>query len=89
MKNIKYALLGATFLLASSPAFADPTNITTGLNSITSWLLATAKPVAILALMGGGFMKFTGRMAWGYLVAIIVGVAIIFGAPQIVSWFYS
>lgn len=73
--------------LISSPAFADdPTNISNGLNSITSWVKTAAVPIGILAVMGAGFAKLTGRLDWPRFFSVLVGIGIIFGATQIVSW---
>jgi type IV secretion system protein VirB2 len=71
----------------ASPAFADdPTNISNGLNSITSWVKTAAVPIGILAVMGAGFAKLTGRLDWPRFFSVLVGIGIIFGATQIVGW---
>ena len=83
----RHGLFAAVILLVSSPAFADdPTNISNGLNSITAWVKTAAVPVGILAVMGAGFAKLTGRLDWTRFFSVLVGIGIIFGATQIVSW---
>lgn len=83
----RYAGLVAAATLAASPAFADdPTNISTGLNSITTWVKTAAVPLGILAVMGAGFAKFAGRLDWPRFFSVLVGIGIVFGATQIVSW---
>lgn len=77
----------AAVSLAASPAFADdPTNISNGLNSITTWVKTAAVPIGILAVMGAGFAKLTGRLDWPRFFSVLVGIGIIFGATQIVGW---
>lgn len=83
----RYASLVAAATLMASPAFADdPTNISTGLNSITTWVKTAAVPLGILAVMGAGFAKFAGRLDWPRFFSVLVGIGIVFGATQIVSW---
>jgi type IV secretion system protein VirB2 len=50
--------------------------------NITSWLT----PVAIILVMVLGGMAMAGRLAWGWVIGVILGIAIAFGAPQIVAW---
>jgi type IV secretory pathway VirB2 component (pilin) len=33
-----------------------------------------------------GIMAMANRISWGWPIAAIVGIAIVFGAPQIVTW---
>ena len=85
--RVRYAGLGLAILLLSSPALADdPTNISNGLNSITTWVKTAAVPLGILAVMGAGFAKLTGRLDWPRFFSVLVGIGIIFGAAQIVGW---
>ena len=85
--RVRYAGLGLVILLLSSPALADdPTNISNGLNSITTWVKTAAVPLGILAVMGAGFAKLTGRLDWPRFFSVLVGIGIIFGATQIVGW---
>jgi type IV secretion system protein VirB2 len=83
----RHAVLGLAMLVLTSPALADdPTNISNGLNSITTWVKTAAVPIGILAVMGAGFAKLTGRLDWPRFFSVLVGIGIIFGATQIVSW---
>ena len=80
------ATAGAVALMAS-PAFADdPTNISNGLNSITTWVKSAAVPLGVLAVMATGAAKLTGRLDWPRFFSVLVGIGIIFGASQIVGW---
>jgi len=73
-------------IAAPTSAWADPTNITTGLNSVTTWVLTAAKSICILAVIGCGFAKLAGRMQWGHFFSVMTGAAIIFGASEIAGW---
>lgn len=44
-----------------------------------------ARSVAIIAVCFLGFLFLTGRMAWQMAFSIIVGIAIIFGAGELVD----
>lgn len=50
--------------------------------NITTWLT----PIAIILVMVLGGMAMAGRMSWGWCIGCILGIAIAFGAPQIVAW---
>ena len=73
--------------LLPSAALADPTNITTGLTSVETWLLSAAKIIAIIAFIGCGLAKMMGRLQWGYFFSVAAGCAIVFGAAEIAPWF--
>jgi type IV secretion system protein VirB2 len=36
--------------------------------------------------MGLGAMAMANRLSWGWCIGTILGIAIAFGAPQIVTW---
>ena len=40
--------------------------------------------VAIIAVMGLGFLALAGRLSWIMAGGVILGIGIVFGAPQIV-----
>jgi len=58
----------------------------TGANSLQTNILAWLTPVAIILIMVLGGMAMANRMSWGWCIGAILGVAIAFGAPQIVTW---
>lgn len=58
----------------------------TGANSLQTNILAWLTPVAIILIMVLGAMAMANRMSWGWCIGAILGVAIAFGAPQIVTW---
>ena len=89
MKKIN--LLGALALLSLSLvpdlALAQAASpFMTGATSLQSNILAWLTPVAIILVMVLGAMAMANRMSWGWCLGAILGIAIAFGAPQIVSW---
>jgi len=58
----------------------------TGATSLQSNILAWATPIAVILIMVLGIMAMANRISWGWPIAAIVGIAVVFGAPQIVTW---
>ncbi|HEY8052829.1 MAG TPA: TrbC/VirB2 family protein [Steroidobacteraceae bacterium] len=58
----------------------------TGATALQTNILAWLTPVAIILIMVLGAMAMANRMSWGWCFAAILGIAIAFGAPQIVTW---
>ena len=74
--------------LMSWPLFvaAQASPFLTGATALQSNVLAWLTPVAVLLVMALGAMAMANRMSWGWCLGAILGIAIAFGAPQIVSW---
>jgi len=58
----------------------------TGATSLQTNILAWLTPVAVILVMVLGAMAMANRISWGWCIAAILGIAISFGAPQIVTW---
>lgn len=58
----------------------------TGATALQTNILAWLTPVAIILVMVLGAMAMANRISWGWCIAAILGIAIGFGAPQIVAW---
>jgi type IV secretion system protein VirB2 len=58
----------------------------TGASALQTNILAWLTPVAIILVMVLGGMAMANRISWGWCIAAILGIAISFGAPQIVTW---
>ena len=54
--------------------------------SLRAATLLWAAPIAIILVMILGAMAMAGRVSWGWCLGAILGIAIAFGAPQIVTW---
>jgi type IV secretion system protein VirB2 len=75
-------------LLAVVPAlaFAQASPFMTGATALQTNILAWLTPIAIILVMALGAMAMAGRMSWGWCLGAILGIAMAFGAPQIVTW---
>jgi type IV secretion system protein VirB2 len=61
----------------------------TGATALQTNLLAWMTPIAIILVMILGGMAMANRLSWGWALCAILGIAIAFGAPQIVTWVRS
>jgi type IV secretion system protein VirB2 len=77
--------LGFSFL-TPVVAFAQSSPFDTGANSLVSFALTIATPIAVLIVIGLAIAAAVGKIAWGWVIGAIVGIAAIFGSQQIVAW---
>lgn len=68
------------------PVLAQASPFLTGATSLQSNILAWATPVAVILVMVLGIMAMANRISWGWPIAAICGIAVVFGAPQMVTW---
>jgi len=73
-------------LCAPGPLLAQASPFMTGMTSLQTNLLAWLTPLAVILVMVLGAMAMANRMSWGWCIGAIFGIAIAFGAPQIVTW---
>ena len=85
-RNWTFGLL--ILLVAATPdlALAQASPFLTGATSLQSNILAWATPIAVILVMALGIMALAHRMSWGWPMAAMVGIAVVFGAPQMVTW---
>jgi type IV secretion system protein VirB2 len=76
----------ALAICAPELAMAQASPFMTGASSLQTNILAWLTPVAIILVMVLGGMAMANRMSWGWCIGAILGIAIGFGAPQIVTW---
>jgi type IV secretion system protein VirB2 len=79
---------GVAWALLWFPALAaaQASPFLTGATALQSNILAWLTPVAVILVMALGAMAMANRMSWGWCFGAILGIAIAFGAPQIVTW---
>jgi len=70
-------------------SFAQTSPFDTGATSLVNFALTIATPVAVLIVIGLSIAAAVGKISWGWVIGAIVGIAAIFGAPQIVAWIRS
>jgi len=92
MKRAHYLPAGsrraAALLWAAPIAVAQAQNspFMTGATALQTNILAWLTPIAIILVMALGAMAMANRLAWGWCLGAMLGIAIAFGAPQIVAW---
>jgi type IV secretion system protein VirB2 len=82
--RVTVGLIAGSTLPALAHAQASP--FLTGATALETNLLAWLTPVAIILVMVLGAMAMANRISWAWCIAAILGIAISFGAPQIVTW---
>lgn len=90
-RNLRWEALGSflvILILMAVPelALAQASPFLTGANSLQTNILAWLTPVAIILVMVLGGMAMANRISWGWAIGAVIGIAIAFGAPQIVTW---
>jgi len=73
-------------LLSPALAMAQSSPFLTGATALQTNILGWLTPIAVILVMALGAMAMANRISWGWCIAAILGIAIAFGAPQIVSW---
>lgn len=84
--SLLYALLFAAVMAVPDLALAQASPFLTGANSLQTNILAWATPIAVILVMVLGIMAMANRISWGWPITAIVGIAVVFGAPQMVTW---
>jgi type IV secretory pathway VirB2 component (pilin) len=79
------ALLAYAVMLAPEAAFAGgPSSIESALCEVISWFIGpVGKSIATLAIIIIGVGALMGKVSWGMAIIVGLGVAVIFGAPEI------
>ena len=80
------AVLTTALLLWPTLGATQASPFLTGATALQSNVLAWLTPIAVILVMALGAMAMANRMSWGWCFGAILGIAIAFGAPQIVSW---
>ena len=81
-----HAVLVVMALTVPELVLAQASPFMTGATAIQTNILAWLTPIAIILVMVLGAMAMANRISWGWCMAAILGIAISFGAPQIVTW---
>jgi type IV secretion system protein VirB2 len=86
MRHLAWVALLAVTIMAPELALAQASPFMTGATSLQTNILAWLTPVAIILVMVLGGMAMANRISWGWTIGAIFGIAVGFGAPQIVTW---
>lgn len=71
-------------LLLPELSFAGP--FTSGASSLSQDILTILTPIAAIAVMAAGALAWFGRISWVLGGSVMVGIVLVFGSQQIVSW---
>jgi type IV secretion system protein VirB2 len=88
-------MLAVSQLLASNIAMAQATNqafapLQTVVQAVVDFITGPfGRLVAIIAVIGLGFLAFAGRLSWFTAGAVVLGIGLVFGAPAIVDQLMS
>ena len=84
--TIVSCLAFAILLSSTGTAFAAPWE--NALQTVVTYMTGTtARLIAIIAVAAVGLLAMTGRMSHFTALSVIIGIAIVFGAPAIVDIF--
>ena len=95
MSRLNFSALGRAALpfvivaaAVSTPtdAMAQSSPFLTGATALQSNIVSWLTPIAVILIMALVGMAMANRMSWGWCIGAIFGIAIAFGAPQIVTW---
>ena len=82
-------LVGVALVVGTDSALAQTATfqpLNTALTSVLSFMTGTfATTAATVAVAAVGYLALTSRIPWSWAFSVIVGVALIFGAAQIVQ----
>lgn len=82
-------------LAAADVAMAQATNqafapLQTVVQAVVDFITGPfGRLVAIIAVIGLGFLAFAGRLSWFTAGAVVLGIGLVFGAPAIVDQLMS
>jgi type IV secretion system protein VirB2 len=88
-------MLAVSQFLASDIAIAQATNqafapLQTVVQAVVDFITGPfGRLVAIIAVIGLGFLAFAGRLSWFTAGAVVLGIGLVFGAPAIVDQLMS
>jgi type IV secretion system protein VirB2 len=87
VSSVLWMMVGCLFAAVTPElAFAGASPFTTGATAASTNLLAILTPIAVVAVMALGAAAWFNKISWGWAVAAMVGVALVFGSQQIVTW---
>ena len=88
-------MVAALAVTAAEPALAQQTSgafapLETAVQMIVDFITGPfGRLLAIIAVIGLGFLAFAGRLSWFTAGAVVIGIGLVFGAPAIVDQMIS
>jgi type IV secretion system protein VirB2 len=78
--------IGAILFALPEAALAQTSPFATGASAMQTNILTILTPIAVIGVIALGAAAWFNRISWSWAVGSMVGIALVFGAPQIVSW---
>ncbi len=66
--------------------YAQASPFATGAGAAQTNILTILTPIAVIAVMALGVAAWFNKISWGWAVAGVIGIVLVFGAPQLVTW---
>jgi type IV secretion system protein VirB2 len=80
----RFGLLAGCLHVSGVMAQASP--FSTGATALQANFLAILTPIAVIAVMALGVAAWFNRISWNWAAGGALGILLVFGAPQIVTW---
>jgi type IV secretion system protein VirB2 len=89
-RPIAFSVILFTSLIVTEPALAQSSGafapLETAVQMIVDFITGPfGRLLAIIAVIGLGFLAFAGRLSWFTAGAVVLGIGLVFGAPAIVD----
>jgi type IV secretion system protein VirB2 len=81
-----WVMVTGAVLAVPELAFAGASPFTTGATATSTNLLAIPTPIAVITVMALGVAAWVNKISWGWAVSGMIGICLVFGASQIVTW---
>ena len=70
----------------AATAVAQSSPFSTGASAFQTNFLTILTPIAVIAVMALGVAAWFNRISWSWAAGGAIGILLVFGAPQVVSW---
>lgn len=80
------AAFALTLWLCASTGLAQTSPFSTGATAFQANFLTILTPIAVIAVMALGVAAWFNRISWSWAAGGALGILLVFGAPQIVTW---
>jgi len=81
----RVALVAALSLFATE-VLGQTSPFATGATAFQANFLTILTPVAVICVMALGVAAWFNRISWSWAAGGALGILLVFGAPQVVSW---
>lgn len=81
---IQVAMTVAVLMLPGLSFAGSP--FVTGATALSANVLQILTPLAVIGVIAVGVAAWFNKVSWGWAVAAMIGIVLVFGAQQIVQW---